>query len=73
MAYIAGNRNTPLTLGARLSEIFSGLGEAYTQWRVYRRTLAELQDLSDRELDDLGLNRATLRSAAYVAAYGADD
>lgn len=73
MAYIAGNRNTSLTLGARLSEIFSGFGEAYAQWRTYRRTLNELQELSARELDDLGLNRANLRAAAYVAAYGADD
>jgi uncharacterized protein YjiS (DUF1127 family) len=35
--------------------------------RLERRTYAELSELSDRELDDLGLNRATLREAARRA------
>ena len=70
MAYIAGTRTNSISLGTRLSEIFSGFAEAYAAWRVYRRTLAELQELSVRELDDLGLNRGNIQAAAYEAAYG---
>ncbi len=70
MAYVSGNRASTLTLGNRLGEIFSGLSEAYAAWRVYRRTLNELQGLSNRELDDLGLNASTIRAAALEAAYG---
>ena len=73
MAYVAGNRSTNMSLGNRLGEIWNGLVEAYSAWRVYRRTLEELQALSGRELDDLGMNRSTLRAAAYEAAYGKQD
>lgn len=70
MAYVSGNRTQTLSLGNRLGEIFTGMREAYAAWRVYRRTLEELQALSTRELDDLGLSRSTIRTAALEAAYG---
>ena len=38
--------------------------------RLYRQTLDELQVLSNRELADLGMNRANLKSIAHEAAYG---
>ncbi len=38
--------------------------------RVYRQTLSELSALSERDLNDLGLNRSMLRSVAQEAAYG---
>jgi uncharacterized protein YjiS (DUF1127 family) len=44
--------------------------EGYHAWRLYRRTVTELQRLSPRELDDLGLNRSTLTEAAFEAVYG---
>jgi len=70
MAYTTGTRATSISFGHRLSEIFTGFAEAYAQWRLYRRTLAELQELSGRELDDLGLNKANIRAAAFDATYG---
>ncbi len=42
----------------------------YAQYRVYRKTLNELETLSDRELNDLGLSSLSLRDVAYEAAYG---
>lgn len=36
--------------------------------KVYRETLAELQQLSDRDLNDLGMARANIRSVAWDAA-----
>lgn len=72
MAYFAGTSTTTtkLSLGARLGEIRANAAEAYRAWRVYRRTLNELQGLSMRELNDLGLNASTIRRVALEAAYG---
>jgi len=70
MAYIAGNRSDVLPIGRRLAEIATGLSEAYAAWRVYRQTVTELQNLSSRELADLGLTRGMIRQVALDAAYG---
>ena len=39
------------------------------QRKIYRDTLNELRNLSNRDLDDLGLNRTMLKRVAYQAAY----
>ena len=39
------------------------------QRKIYRDTLNELRNLSNRDLDDLGLNRTMLKRIAYQAAY----
>ena len=52
---------------ALLQEASARLG----RHRLYKRTLNELGELNNRELADLGLCRANLRSVAYEAAYGA--
>lgn len=64
--------NTSLPLGARLGEIKTAAAEAYAAWRVYRITLAELRQLSPRELADLGMNPSIIRRVALEAAYGKD-
>lgn len=38
--------------------------------RVYRKTVAELGALSNRELADLGLSRSCIKHTAHKAAYG---
>ena len=38
---------------------------------LYRQTVRELAMLSDRELADLGINRAMIRGIAHEAAWGA--
>lgn len=55
----------------RVSTMFNKFAVKVAQYRVYRRTLTELQDLSDRDLADLGLHRSMLRSVAYQSAYDA--
>jgi uncharacterized protein YjiS (DUF1127 family) len=55
-----GNNNT---VSARLSQ-------AWEKFRAYRATLADLRALTDRQLGDVGLTRATLREAAHRAVYG---
>ncbi len=42
----------------------------WQKYRAYRMTLAELNALTERELADAGISRATLRETAYEAAYG---
>ena len=73
MAYVSSNRTASTSVAPRLAEMFKQSSEAFTAWRHYRRTLSELQDLSVRELDDLGLNRSMLRRAAFEAVYGKMD
>ena len=71
MAYVSSNRTTAtLSLGNRLAEIRKDMATAWRAYSVYRQTLRELQALSMRELNDLGLNPSMLRSIAMEAAYG---
>lgn len=58
--------------GARRADFgayWSDVTDRVRRYRTYRQTLGELQSLSARELEDLGLNRSMIRSCAYKAAY----
>lgn len=70
MAYV---QNTAATgsVTTTLTGFVSAVLERVARYRVYRETMVELSGLSDRELADLGLSRANLRSVSYEAAYGA--
>lgn len=50
--------------------LFARLNGAIADYRLYRRTLAELEVLSNRELRDLGISRFAVRQVAYDAVYG---
>ena len=63
------NLTASAPFGARVANIFSGLRARRAQYATYRTTMRELESLSDRELADLGIARATIRSIAYQAAY----
>ncbi len=43
--------------------------KSMADYRIYRQTMEELQSLSDRELNDLGLSRTVLRDVARQAVY----
>ena len=70
MAYVTSRETSSAPVIARLGEMARMAAEGYHAWRLYRRTVTELQRLSPRELDDLGLNRSTLTEAAFAAVYG---
>ena len=55
----------PLILQTRLK-----LAEMLRRRAIYRTTFAELDALSDRDLNDLGLARRNIRAVAHDAAYG---
>ena len=46
------------------------LSSAWADYRAYRTTLAELRDLNDRQLSDLGMRRSGLKRIAREAVYG---
>lgn len=51
-----------------LARLVRAAAERIRQHRLEQRTFRALSALSDRELDDLGLSRAQLRSVARNAA-----
>ena len=52
-------------------DMIASLRERNARRRLYRETLRELGQLSNRELSDLGLHRSMIRRIAYQAAYEA--
>lgn len=53
----------------RFAGLLGGISHRWSQYKTYRRTLDELEMLTDRELADLGISRLQLRSVAYKSAY----
>jgi uncharacterized protein YjiS (DUF1127 family) len=68
MAHIAENISDR---GIRLPSLglFGRIADAFARRRVYNRTYAELNALSTRELDDLGISRSMISRLAYEAAF----
>lgn len=58
-----GNLNRP---ASPLQSVMQWLGRIGR----YRQTLNALAELDDRALNDLGLQRSSIKSVAYQAAYG---
>ncbi len=57
---------------AKAGDGFVGrIRKTLADYRLYRATINELQQLSDRELSDLGIHRASIREIARESVYGA--
>lgn len=69
MAYFSDIRTGGSTFSNRIAQMQADLSERFAKYSTYRKTLAELRQLSDRELNDLGLNAYTLKQVAYDSAY----
>ncbi|MFT7595290.1 MAG: hypothetical protein ACI8R4_002618 [Paracoccaceae bacterium] len=54
---------------SQLAASVQALRERIAKRQNFQRTVRELSALSPRELADCGLNRSTLRNAAYEAVY----
>ena len=54
---------------ARISAFFADLSERSARHTTYRKTVSELSELTDRELNDLGISRAMITNIAHEAAY----
>ncbi len=74
MAYASSHHSTSRLGGlfAPLLDAIAALRAAWARSRVYARTYAELNALSRRELEDLGISRSMITRLAHEAAYGRD-
>lgn len=70
MAYAHDIRLIRIGLADRFVATLKSYSESVARYRLYRKTVSELSALSIRELEDLGLSRSSIRSAAYDATYG---
>ena len=68
MAHTTANHTAPVSLNARLAAYAAAFRAYRTRRAVYKRTFAELAALSDREMADLDLDRASIRYLAREAA-----
>ncbi len=55
----------------RLADLRAYLAERIATYRLYRATLSELDGLTDRDLNDLGLSRSDLAHLAWTSAQAA--
>lgn len=70
MTYNTDTGLAGFSFAQRFSALKVELAEKAAKRKVYRTTLKELSDLSDRDLTDLGLSRSMIKGIALEAAYG---
>ena len=70
MAYVNSSRATSIGVFDRVSALVALVKLSLQRRATYQQTLHELSALSDRDLADLGLGRASIRTVAREAAYG---
>ena len=70
MAYVT-HTDRAFARPSLLSDLRASLAQRLEQYRAYRSTVSELTMLTDRELNDLGISRADIRSIAQNPVYGA--
>lgn len=70
MAYTNAPRSATAGLADRLSALVADIRDSLRRRRLYRDTLRELNALSTRELNDLGIHRSMITRVALEAAYG---
>lgn len=58
------------SLGQRIAALRADMAQNAAKRKVYRATLSELETLTDRDLNDLGIARSAIKAIAHEAAYG---
>lgn len=70
MAYNTDTTFAGFALNQRIATLRAEFADRMAKRKVYRTTIAELESLSNRDLSDLGLSRAMIKSIALETAYG---
>jgi uncharacterized protein YjiS (DUF1127 family) len=70
MTFVNEIRSFEAGLVNRMRASFDELRAEAARRRVFRETVAELDALTDRDLDDLDISRLQIRDIAREAAYG---
>ncbi len=68
MAYANDVRSNGFSVFASISALRATLADRLAQRKVYRATVVELSNLSNRELADLGISRSMIKGIALEAA-----
>jgi uncharacterized protein YjiS (DUF1127 family) len=69
MAYVTSTRSVQMSVSDRFAALAVAVKDMIARRRVFNQTLFELGQLSDRDLSDLGLSRASISDVAREAAY----
>jgi uncharacterized protein YjiS (DUF1127 family) len=69
MAYVNSSRSVQVSFSDRFAAVVKVVRDLIERRRVYNQTLFELNNLSDRDLSDLGLSRSSIAEVAREAAY----
>ncbi len=70
MTFITDTRTGGMNLSTRFAALRADFAAARAQRKIYKTTLNELEMLSNRDLNDLGIARSMIQSVAMEAAYG---
>ncbi len=70
MAFVNTTRAAHPAFGDKFASLLDSVKTAMARRAIFRQTMRELRALSDRELGDLGIERAAIRAMALEAAYG---
>ncbi|MEM6658360.1 MAG: DUF1127 domain-containing protein [Pseudomonadota bacterium] len=69
MAHSATLPHTGLDIAGRIASLITRVKTERARAADYRRTYSELQRLSNRELDDIGIRRCDIADIAHEQAY----
>lgn len=70
MAFAATNTASHAPISSWVATTLRTISERIERYNVYRTTVNELDSLSTRDLNDMGIGRHEIRSIALKAAYG---
>ena len=70
MTTFTASLHSGIHLREHLAAKFRSMVDAWKTYRVYMQTKRELDDLSDRELADIGISRWMIDEIAHEAAIG---
>lgn len=71
MAYVTDTRAHGFAVVEFAKSAVKTLAASFAQYKVYSSTVNELSNLSDRDLNDLGVHRSAIKGIAIEAAYKA--
>jgi uncharacterized protein YjiS (DUF1127 family) len=69
MAFIQTQTTNQNSIFDRPQHLLLALVSRYKKYKLFKRTVSELRELSGRELSDLGISRSTIVTVALEAVY----
>ncbi len=73
MTFVTLTQSRSGALSLSIAEKLSKTVQRVQDYRNYRTTVAELAELSNAQLADMGVHRSEIKRLAFEAVYGAED